>query len=90
MAIGPGTFISDVLSCFEINLTKIALKDEKYPKVTEDNLKKTFCLFSSEPYPFAKDFEKLLAAGFNGALIDGEKISWYGMRNLKFLQSCAE
>ena len=89
MIIGPGTFISEVLSCFEISLAVPELK-AKYPQISEEELKKTFCLFSSEPYPFAKDFEKLIVAGFRGLLVDGEKISWYGIRNLRFLQSCSK
>ena len=37
-----------------------------------------------------KEFEKLTDSGFKGALVDGEKISWYGIRNLNFLLSCLE
>ena len=90
MVIASGTFISDVLTRFEIELAHLGPAGEKYPKISEEELKKTFCLFSSEPYPFARDLDKLRTSGFRGVLIDGEKISWYGIRNLRFLQSCLE
>lgn len=84
MRVSPDTFIGDVLKLFGINLVTA---EKKYPEITEDELKKTFCLFSSEPYPFAKYFAELKAQGFNGVLVDGEHLSWYGIRTLKFLQS---
>ncbi len=84
MVIGAKTFISDVLNLAGVNLTRV----EKYPEVSEDELKKRFCLFSSEPFPFGKEFPQLIQSGFRGAVIDGEKISWYGIRNLNFLESC--
>lgn len=81
MAIGQKTFISEVLALFDIQLKR----NEKYPQVSEEELKKSYCLFSTEPYPFENDFQSLTENGFRAALIDGEKISWYGVRNLKFL-----
>lgn len=90
MIIGPNTFIADVLKHFDIELVLIGKPNEKYPIVSEEDLKKNFGFYSSEPYPFEKEFEKLTEAGFRGAYVNGEKISWYGIRNLKFLQSCLE
>ena len=29
----------------------------------------------------------LLQKGFSGVLVDGEKLSWFGIRNLKFLET---
>lgn len=84
MVIGEGTFISAVLKLAGIEMVRF----EKYPKVIASELKNSFCLFSSEPYPFARDFSDLLQEGFKGALVDGEKISWYGIRNLRFLEEC--
>lgn len=84
MVIGQGTFISEVLSLFDIRLKRT----EKYPQVSEEVLKKSYCFFSSEPYPFTRDFQQLTEEGYRGALVDGEKISWYGIRNLKFLEKC--
>ncbi len=85
MVIGEETFISDVFSMLKLRLHA---PDAKYPQMEESELKKYFCLFSSEPYPFEKEFAALSRQGFKSALIDGEKISWYGIRNIKFLESC--
>jgi len=84
MVIGQNTFIADVLSRFGVSLLRL----EKYPKIGETELRAAYNFFSSEPYPFAKDFSLLTEQGFRGALVDGEKISWYGIRNLRFLESC--
>lgn len=86
MVIGQNTFIGDVLKLGGIKIEE----KRKYPEVNVDELKKSFCLFSSEPFPFAKDYPQLLKDGFKGVVVDGEKISWYGIRNLLFLESCAE
>lgn len=86
MRVSPDTFIGDVLQLFGIRLVPA---ETKYPQISDEELKKTFCIFSSEPFPFAKYFSELQALGFNGVLIDGEKISWYGIRTLRFLQSLA-
>lgn len=86
MVIGQNTFICDVLKRGGINIKE----KRKYPEMTSDELKKNFCLFSSEPFPFAKNYLELLQEGFNGVVVDGEKISWYGIRNLLFLESCFE
>lgn len=86
MVIGQGTFISEVLSLGGFHVSH----SEKYPEIDADKLKIHFCLFSSEPFPFSKYIHQLKAEGFNGALIDGEKVSWYGIRNLRFLEACFE
>ena len=89
MVIGPNTFIADVFSKVGIQFKNIdPLK--KYPEISDSELLKTYNLFSTEPFPFEREFDKLTAAGLRGALIDGEKISWYGIRNLRFLQLCSE
>lgn len=84
MRVSPDTFIGDVLKLFGITLEP---SEKKYPEISEEELKKTFCLFSSEPFPFAKYYSELKGEGFKGVVIDGEKISWYGVRTLRFLQS---
>lgn len=84
MVIGKNTFISEVLQKAGLSV----IRDVKYPSVEEKDLQKSFCFFSSEPYPFKKDFTQLIESGFRGALVDGEKISWYGIRNLNFLEAC--
>ena len=87
MRVTPDTFIGDVLKLFNIQL---AAGESKYPEISDEELKKTFCLFSSEPFPFAKYFAELKDKGYKGVLVDGEKISWYGVRTLKFLQSLSQ
>lgn len=84
MVIGQKTFIADVLSLVGVEI----IRPEKYPTVVEVDIKENYCLFSSEPYDFAKKFSQLTQEGWRGALVDGEKVSWYGIRNLRFLQSC--
>lgn len=84
MVIGQNTFIADVFRLVGVEFPR----PEKYPEVSEAELKKKFCLFSTEPFPFEKEFADLTAHGFKAAVIDGEKISWYGIRNLRFLQTC--
>ncbi len=86
MVIGQETFIAENLRLAGVELKR----NQKYPELSEDELKKAFCLFSTEPYPFAEHFSKMMTEGFRGKLIDGEKISWYGIRNLNFLESCFE
>ena len=81
MVIGKDTFIAEV---FKIGGVEF-LRTEKYPEVSDEELKSKYCLFSSEPYPFEKEFSALGEQGFKGALVDGEKVSWYGVRNLRFL-----
>jgi ABC-type Fe3+-hydroxamate transport system substrate-binding protein len=84
MVVGANTFIADVFSLIDVTF----LRDPKYPQVSESELKERYCFFSSEPYPFAKDFYGLTEEGYKGALVDGEKISWYGIRSLAFLGEC--
>lgn len=86
MRVSPDTFIGDVLQLFAI---KLQPAEKKYPEISEEELKNTFCIFSSEPFPFAKYFTQLQTQGYSGVLVDGEKISWYGIRTLRFLQSLA-
>ncbi|MES2803389.1 MAG: helical backbone metal receptor [Bdellovibrionota bacterium] len=84
MRVSPSCFIGDVLKLFGVSLN---LSEIKYPEISVEELKKSFCLFSSEPFPFAKYYAELKAQGFKGVLVDGEHLSWYGVRTLKFLQS---
>ena len=81
MVIGKDTFIAEVFKIGGVEFIRAA----KYPEVSDVELKNKFCLFSSEPYPFEKEFSALGEQGFKGALVDGEKVSWYGVRNLRFL-----
>ena len=84
MMIGKNTFIANVLSLAGVILTSA----EKYPQISDEDLRKKYCLFSSEPFPFGPQLRQLQNDGFKGVLVDGEKISWYGIRNLNFLEQC--
>ncbi len=86
MVVGKNTFIAENLKLAGIHIQHI----EKYPALDESEIKKAFCLFSSEPYPFVKVYDQLLQRGFRGVVVDGEKLSWFGIRNLNFLESCAQ
>lgn len=62
---------------------------KKYPEfvLDDDNHKTTFYLFSSEPYPFARETTNLEERNLNFALVDGESYSWFGIRSLRFLEA---
>ncbi len=83
MVVGSHTFIADNLKLMGIQVRHV----EKYPKIEAEQLKKAYCFFSSEPFPFLKFYDELLNEGFRGCVIDGEKLSWFGIRNLNFLES---
>jgi hypothetical protein len=83
MVVSTKTFIGDMLKLFGIHVTASA---RKYPELTENELRSYFCLFSSEPFPFEKYYQEMLNGGYRGVVVDGEKLSWYGIRALKFLQ----
>lgn len=84
MVVGDSTFIGENFKLVGIQFGV----SEKYPEISPDILKNKFCFFSSEPYPFSKHYEDLVRDGYNGVVLDGEKISWFGIRNLQFLESC--
>ena len=86
MSVGPNTFIGSVLK--KIGLSQyMKCHTTAYPELT-GNLPEegTFYLFSTEPYPFTRYTEELAANGFNGALVDGEFFSWFGIRSYRVLQ----
>lgn len=60
----------------------------KYPEfnLLDFDLKKTYFLFSSEPFPFHRKKKKLEALGVQGSIVDGESYSWFGIRSLQFLE----
>lgn len=88
MAIGQGTFIHSMLE--QVGLGgKVVPHAEKYPQVEVVDLDPatTVLLFSSEPFPFARQEEELRSLGYACGLIDGECYSWYGTRSLRFLEN---
>ncbi|MFN8944056.1 MAG: helical backbone metal receptor [Pseudobdellovibrionaceae bacterium] len=84
MMIGPGTYIEDVLAFAGFRLGHQS--PEKYPK-TEVLPSDHLLLFSSEPYPFLSEWEAIKKNYPQSLLVDGEKISWFGIRSLRFLAS---
>lgn len=84
MVVGDDTFIAANFKLIGIDFNL----SEKYPQISEAELKNKFCFFSSEPFPFFKDYDSLIQNGFSGLVVDGEKISWFGIRNLLFLEAC--
>ena len=88
MAASPATFIGSVLD--KIGVDQLwAPREAKYPSFDfQDIPSDAVLLCSSEPFPFAKaKFRKeLLASGRACALVDGEVLSWFGLRSLGFLE----
>lgn len=91
MAVSRHTFIGSLLGKMASN-AMIPAFEEKYPKIDFKDFdpEHTFFLFSSEPFPFAKFKNDLLSLGVQGAIVDGESYSWFGLRSLKFLESLGE
>lgn len=83
MVVGCHTFIAENFRRVGIEL----VHKLPYPEISEAQLLRSFCLFSSEPYPFAKQYAELIQRGFKGVVVDGEKLSWFGIRNLLFLEA---
>lgn len=88
MAVGRQTFIGSMLS--RVGLGGLMKRHEKpYPELDPSDLPaaNTFYLFSSEPFPFERYAEELEESGFNGALVDGEFYSWFGLRSFRLLDA---
>ena len=85
MAVTKETFIGSVLEKLGANIVEFP-EGEKYPVVELEDLENAFNLFSSEPYPFAKKITDLREDGLEGAIINGESYSWFGIRTLEFLK----
>jgi hypothetical protein len=95
MGIGPGTFIASMLTAVglpaELLCTSDSLKgNPKYPLIEPASLPSNAVLLaSSEPYPFHRKREALLALDRPAAIVDGEAFSWFGVRSLSFLEGVA-
>lgn len=91
MAVGRRTFIHSLLT--KAGFENVILDPEsRYPEISEDEIRKLqpdFIFLSSEPFPFEEKHRLEMQALFdhsNVRLIDGEMMSWYGSRLLKFPQ----
>lgn len=84
MAVSRETYIGSVLEKLGATLLKYP-EGEKYPIIDVEDCKDALFLFSSEPYPFQKKMSELKELGLEGAIVDGESYSWFGLRSLEFL-----
>lgn len=86
VAIGPQTFIGSVLQ--KLGLGEFHVDTgEQYPILSDIEMMDddTFYLFSSQPYSFEKHYEMLKQSGVNGAIVDGERFTWFGLRSYNYL-----
>ena len=82
MAVSANTFIGSILQ--KVGFADLlSSHDKPYPELTQKQMTdpEKFYLFSSEPYPFVRHKQFLCKSGFNGAIIDGEVYSWFGIRS---------
>lgn len=97
MCVGPGTYIESVLQWLfnrpsTSHLTTSLLwtgsrGKGKYPEFDlEEVPENTVLVYSSEPYPFGKEVSLLRP----GILVDGERISWFGIRSIRYLEDIVE
>lgn len=87
MTVSRTTYIGDVLTKLGAG-PWLKIHSKNYPEVVESELLSpdSVCLFSSEPYPFARYKKHLPTWAFHGAVVDGECYSWFGIRSLEFLE----
>ncbi len=92
MTVSADTFIGSVLSYSGLK-ELLPTYANKYPQIVLDNItdkQSTLLLFSSEPFPFIKKAEGLKELGFPYGFVDGESLSWFGLRSLRYLQLFTE
>jgi hypothetical protein len=85
MSISRETYIGSVLETLGAKVAHFP-EGEKYPVVELEELRDSFFLFSSEPFPFAKKSTELKALDLEGAIVDGESYSWFGIRSIEFMR----
>ncbi len=95
MIVNQDTWIAASLkTCFPN--ASLPTSETRYTEISEDELEKEISsgavlLFSSEPFPFAKTWDKMRDLPYvrNAravALVDGECFSWFGIRSIRFLE----
>ncbi len=84
MCVSEKTYIGFVLQKIGFKLVAQLDSQNRYPTFEMD-MNQNY-LFSSEPFPFLKFKNQLKVQGYKGSIVDGEKVSWYGIRSLRFLQ----
>lgn len=92
MAASQNTFIGSMCSWLGWDIWKGPDQHAvKYPEFNPQDFVNAagsvLFLCSSEPYPFLKKRQVLKELPGDVALVDGEKLSWFGLRSLKYLES---
>ncbi|WP_413574922.1 helical backbone metal receptor [Bdellovibrio sp. HCB290] len=85
MAVSRETYIGSVLEKLGMKVVELP-EGEKYPVIELEDHPNALCLFSSEPFPFAKKVSDLKGLGVEGAIVNGESFSWFGVRSIEFLK----
>ncbi|WP_232469250.1 helical backbone metal receptor [Bdellovibrio bacteriovorus] len=85
MSVSRETYIGSVLEKLGARVAEFP-EGEKYPVVELEDFKNAFYLFSSEPFPFQKKIGDLKALDIDGAIVNGESYSWFGVRSIEFLK----
>ncbi|UYL07676.1 helical backbone metal receptor [Bdellovibrio sp. SKB1291214] len=85
MAVSKETYIGSVLNKLGMKVVEFP-EGEKYPVIELEDHPNALCLFSSEPFPFAKKISDLKGLGVEGAIVNGESFSWFGHRSIQFLK----
>lgn len=85
MSVSRETYIGSVLEKLGARLVSFPDGD-KYPVIEIEDLYDSFFLFSSEPFPFQKKIAELKSLDLEGAIVDGESYSWFGVRSIEFLR----
>lgn len=85
MSVSRETYIGSVLEKLGARLVNFP-EGEKYPVIEIEDFGNAFPLFSSEPFPFQQKINDLKAQGLEGAIVNGESYSWFGVRSIEFLK----
>lgn len=85
MTVSRETYIGSVLEKLGAELMPFH-EGDKYPIIEIEDCEKVLCLFSTEPFPFHKKIAELKELGLEGAIVNGESYSWFGIRSLEFLK----
>ena len=86
MSVSRETYIGSVLEALGANVA-VFEDGERYPVIELEDHKDSFFLFSSEPFPFHKKMNELKSLEVEGAIVNGEDYSWFGVRSLEFLKA---
>jgi hypothetical protein len=92
MAVSTETWIGNVLRTLFPKINLPTAQVSKYPTLEPSDIAHgSNLLFSSEPFPFLREWESLkelpfVKAAKTAAIVDGELLSWFGIRAIRFLE----